>query len=42
MVTGGDHDPPHTFMVVRGHGFHVDLSHVSRELWDQNNVASCA
>jgi hypothetical protein len=39
---GGDHDPPHSFMVVLGHGFHVDLTHVSVELWDQNNVAACA
>jgi hypothetical protein len=41
-ITGGDHDPPHPFMVVRGHGFPIDLSQVSGELWDQNNVASCA
>jgi hypothetical protein len=35
-VTGGDHDPPHPFMVVRGHGFLIDLSRISGELWDQN------
>jgi hypothetical protein len=37
-----DHDPPHTYMVVAGHGFLIDLSRVSGELWNQNNVASCA
>jgi hypothetical protein len=41
-ITGGDHDPPHPFMVVAGHGFLIDLSRVAGELWDQNNVASCA
>jgi hypothetical protein len=41
-IVGGDHDPPHPFMVVRGHGFLIDLSQISGELWDQNNVASCA
>jgi hypothetical protein len=34
--------PPHTYMVVAGHGFLIDLSRISGELWDQNNVASCA
>jgi hypothetical protein len=29
----GDHDPPHPFMVVRDHGFLIDLSRVSGELW---------
>ena len=41
-IVGGDHDPPHTYMVVAGHGFLIDLSRVAGELWDQNNVASCA
>ena len=41
-IVGGDHDPLHTYMVVVGHGFLIDLSRISGELWDQNNVASCA
>jgi hypothetical protein len=41
-IVGGDHDPAHTYMVVAGHGFLIDLSRVAGELWDQNNVASCA
>jgi hypothetical protein len=41
-ITRGDDDPPHPFMVVRGHGFLIDLSRIFGELWDQNNVASCA
>ncbi len=41
-IVGGDHDPPHPFMVVARQGFHIDPSRVSGELWDQNNVASCA
>jgi hypothetical protein len=41
-ITEDDHDPPHPFMVVRDHGFLIDLSRISAELWDQNNVASCA
>ena len=28
------HDPPHTYMVVAGHGFHIDLSRVYGELCD--------
>jgi hypothetical protein len=40
-ITEDDHDPPHPFMVVRGHGFLFDLLRISGELWDQNNVASC-
>ena len=41
-IVGGDHDPPHTYMVVAGHDFLIDLSRVAGELWDQNNVACCA
>jgi hypothetical protein len=41
-IVNGDHDPLHTYMVVAGHGFHIDLSRISGELWDQNSVASCA
>jgi hypothetical protein len=29
-------------MVVRGHGFLIDQSRISGELWDQNNVAPLA
>jgi hypothetical protein len=41
-IVDGDHDPPHTYMVVAGHGFLIDLSRVAGELWNQNNVAACA
>jgi hypothetical protein len=33
-IVGGDHDPPHTYMVVAGHGFLIDLSRIAGELWD--------
>jgi len=33
-IVNGDHDPPHTYMVVAGHGFHIDLSRVYGELCD--------
>jgi hypothetical protein len=40
QITEDDHDPPHPFMVVRGHGFLIDLSRVSGELCDQNLSAN--
>ncbi len=33
-IASGDHDPPHTYTVVAGHGFHIDLSRVYGELCD--------
>ena len=32
-ASDGDYDPPHTYMVVAGHGFLIDLSRVAGELW---------
>jgi hypothetical protein len=28
-IVNGDHDPPHAYMVVAGHGFLIDLSRAS-------------
>jgi hypothetical protein len=38
-IIGGDHVPPHPFMVVNRNGCHVDLSDVSHTLFDPNTVS---